>query len=90
MNKFCAKYLGLIIVIVCLTSCEDISNQVDKKLDALDQKTKSLDSLVNKELDKVESLDSLIEKETNKVKKLDSLMEKSGSRLDSIVNRKMN
>lgn len=90
MHRFRITYFGVVLVIVCLTACTDISNQVDKKLDALDQKTKSLDSLVNKELDKVESLDSLIERETNKVKKLDSLMEKSGSRLDSIVNRKNN
>jgi copper homeostasis protein CutC len=67
-----------------------MGRKVEEKLDDLNKKTESLDTLVNKEIDKVLILDSIIIRESEKVKKLDSLIEKSASRLDSIVNEKVN
>jgi copper homeostasis protein CutC len=67
-----------------LTSCGSLSNEVENKLNELKNKTESLDSLVNKEIDKVLTLDSLINQESDKVKKLDTLINKTSSQLDSI------
>ncbi len=72
-----------------LSSCGNISSEVEGKLKELQSKTESLDSLINKEVDKVLTLDSLIEKESEKVKKLDTLIEKSTSQLDSFANKSM-
>lgn len=70
-----------------LASCDNLSNEVEKKLNKLQQKTESLDSLVNEEFEKVTTLDSLILKESEKVKKLDTLLHKSTSQLDSIIHK---
>ena len=71
-------------------SCTEMGRKVEEKLDNLNNKAESLDSLVNKEVDKVLILDSIINRESEKVKKLDSLIERSASRLDSIVTDKIN
>jgi hypothetical protein len=78
----------LLVVLVATVSCGDLNQQVEDKLNLLNNKADKLDSIVNKELDKVNSLDSLIEKEGSKVKRLDSLIDKSTSKLDSIANAK--
>jgi copper homeostasis protein CutC len=67
-----------------------MGRKVEDRLDDLNKKAESLDSLVNKEVDKVLVLDSIINRESEKVKKLDSLIDRSASRLDSIVNDKIN
>lgn len=84
------KLLLAISTAFYLTACSNISNEVDNKLKELIDKTESLDSMINKEVDKVLTLDSLIIDEHNKVKKLDSLINKNTSRIDSIVNDKVN
>lgn len=71
-------------------SCGELNRKVEKKLEDLQKKAESLDSLIDKEVDKVLVLDSIINKEYDKVKKLDSLIDKSSSRFDSIVNRVIN
>ncbi len=78
-----------ILVTFSLTGCGNLSNEVEKKINELKNKTGSLDSLINKEVDKVLSLDSLINGESDKVKKLDSLINKTSSKLDSIANEKI-
>ncbi len=88
MKKFSIIYLP-ILAIFFMASCGDIGKKVEKRLDELKSKTDSLDSLINKEVDKVLALDSLIKDETDKVKKLDSLITKSSSKLDSIANEKI-
>jgi hypothetical protein len=90
MKKIFQNYFLLILTLGLLTSCGDLSREVDKNLNELKNKAESLDSLVNKEADKVFILDSIINRESEKVKKLDSLIERSASKLDSIVNDKMN
>jgi septal ring factor EnvC (AmiA/AmiB activator) len=72
-----------------LTACNNLSNEVENKLQQLKSKTESLDSLINKEVEKVSTLDSLINGESDKVKKLDSLINTNSSRLDSIVKEKV-
>ncbi|MGF1565839.1 MAG: hypothetical protein ACFCUH_10775 [Flavobacteriales bacterium] len=69
---------------VALWSCGNISDEVECKLQQLENKTKSLDSLVNTEINKVQSLDSLIEQESAKVKQLDTLLNKASTQLDSL------
>lgn len=72
---------------ICLSACGNASVEVENKLKELQQKTESLDSIINNEVDKVVKLDSIINEETEKVKKLDTLLNQSASELDSIVNK---
>ena len=67
-----------------MSSCVNVSNEVENKLIELKNKTALLDSLINKEVDKVLTLDSIIIKESDKVKKLDTLINKTTLQLDSI------
>ena len=89
MKKHFKIFLTLLLPLLFI-SCSEMGRKVEEKLDDLNKKTESLDSLVNKEIDKVLILDSIIIRESEKVKKLDSLIEKSASRLDSIVTDKIN
>ena len=75
---------------VFFISCGDISKKVDKKLEELQKKTESIDSLISKEVDKVLALDSLINRESETVKKLDSLLTDSKSKIDSVMNNVVN
>jgi CO dehydrogenase/acetyl-CoA synthase gamma subunit (corrinoid Fe-S protein) len=84
------KIILPLMMMLLFISCTEMGRKVEEKLDDLNKKTESLDSLVNREIDKVLILDSIIIRESEKVKKLDSLIEKSASRLDSIVNEKVN
>lgn len=79
----------LSLTMLVLSSCGNISAEVEGKLNEHQSKTESLDSLINKEVDKVLTLDSLIEKESEKVKKLDTLIEKSTSQLHAFANKSM-
>jgi hypothetical protein len=88
MNYFPNKLFTMIVITISLTSCGNLSNEVDNKLNELKNKTESLDSVINKEVNKVLMLDSLINREGEKVKKLDSLINKNSSKLDSISNEK--
>jgi len=89
MRKNLKIFLPFMMMLLFI-SCTEMGRKVEDKLDDLNKKTESLDSLVNKELDKVLILDSIINRESEKVKKLDSLIERSASRLDSIVTDKIN
>jgi len=89
MKNSIRNFVVLLLVFISLASCGDLKREVENNLNDLKKKAESLDSLVNKEVDKVLALDSLINLESDKVKKLDSLINKSSSRLDSISNEKI-
>ena len=89
MKKKLKIFLPLMLLLI-FNACTEMGRKVEEKLDDLNNKAESLDSLVNKEVDKVLILDSIINRESEKVKKLDSLIERSASRLDSIVTDKIN
>ena len=89
MRKNLRIFLSLMMMLFFI-SCSEMGRKVEERLDDLNNKAESLDSLVNKEVDKVLILDSIINRESEKVKKLDSLIDRSASRLDSIVNDKIN
>lgn len=72
---------------ISLSACGNISTEVENKIQELKMKTESLDSLINKEVDKVLTLDSLVNMESEKVKKLDTLIHQSSSQLDSIAQK---
>lgn len=82
--------IALIIVFGLLTSCNQITDKVNDKLNLLEVKTNQLDSLINTEIDKVMALDTLINFENEKVQQLDELINKSTTRIDSIANHKVN
>jgi hypothetical protein len=86
-----ANFFKILLLLFTTTgifnSCGDLNRKAEKKFDDLQRKSESLDSLINKEVDKVLVLDSLITTEFDKVKKLDSLIIKTSSRLDSIVDK---
>lgn len=82
------NYFLAILALFLLSSCDEISNEADKRLNEIRNKADSLDSLVNKEFDKVLALDSLVNMESERVKKLDSLIDKTSSKLDSIATEK--
>lgn len=72
-----------------LAACSNLSTEVENKLIELKTKTESLDSLINKEVDKVLILDSIINTESEKVKKIDSLIHEKASQIDSFSNKKI-
>jgi len=74
MKYFPNKLILTILATFSLTSCGNLSKEVENKLNDLKRKTESLDSIINKEVDKVLTLDSLINSESDKFKKLDSLI----------------
>lgn len=84
MKKINKNYLLPILAICFLSSCGDISKEAEKRLNDLNNKAESLDSLINKEVDKVLTLDSLVNRESDKVKRLDSLINEKSSQIDSI------
>lgn len=87
--KTAPKILLSLLFVLVFSSCEDLEKKVEGKLDLLNEKAVKLDSIVNRELDKVDALDSIINKETEKIQKLDSLIDNSSSRVDSLVNGKL-
>ncbi|GAP43594.1 hypothetical protein TBC1_111750 [Lentimicrobium saccharophilum] len=88
MKHLLIKIPLLISAMLILSACTDLSREVEKKLNELQHKSESLDSLINKEFDKVLTLDSLINTEGDKVRKLDSLIDKTTSKLDSVTKEK--
>ena len=77
-----------VFIVMAFVSCNNLSNEVENKINELKTKTESLDSLINQEVEKVSSLDSLINGESDKVKKLDSIINKKVSAIDSISGEK--
>jgi hypothetical protein len=87
MNNFPIKTILAIVTFFSVSSCDNISKEVENKVNELKNKTESLDSVIKKETDKVLTLDSLINGESEKVKKLDSLINKNSSKIDSISSK---
>lgn len=83
------KLILPIMLMVLLISCSEMTKKVEDKLNELNNKANSLDTLINKEIDKVMALDSIINLESDKVKVLDSLINKSSSKIDSIAREKI-
>jgi peptidoglycan hydrolase CwlO-like protein len=84
MQHFPKHLVPALLLAFSFTACGNLSNEVENKLNALKNKTETLDSTINKEFEKVSTLDSLINKESEKVKKLDTLINSTSSRLESI------
>lgn len=83
------KFFGVFMIsIFFLASCTEFSEEAERRLDELRDKTNSLDSLINREVDKVLTLDSIIEVEGKKVKRLDSLINETTTKFDSIRNER--
>lgn len=85
MKNIVLNAVVLTLAIFVVTACGDISGNFEKKLNELQNKTNSLDSLIATEVDKVTALDSLINFENDKVKKLDSIINGASSKLDSLA-----
>lgn len=66
---------------VLLISCDDIN----KKVDELQEKTLKLDSLINNEVDKVKKLDSLVEQEKTKIQEIDSIIQNTQKKLEPVL-----
>ncbi len=85
------KFLSIPFVAIALTgifaSCSELNRRVNEKADQLMNKAESLDSLVDKKVDRVMDLDTLTQMGEGKVKKIDSLINESKSKLDSIVSK---
>jgi hypothetical protein len=95
---------SLLFIVALTTSCENLEkkmqekvNLINEKADSLDslmnrelEKVNSLDSLLNRELDKVDSLDMLLNRELEKVNELDSLLNSTSSTVDSMIQGKVN
>jgi hypothetical protein len=77
-----------VMALFFLASCAGFSEEAERRLNELKDKTNSLDSLLNKEFDKILTLDSIIDEESKKVRELDSLILESTSKFDSIRNEK--
>jgi len=82
------NFSAFLLAVFILSSCSNIGEQAEKKLKELQDKTASLDSLLNNQLDRVATLDSIINTEGVKVKKIDSLINTTSSKLDSIAKDK--
>lgn len=72
--KTYVKALCVLTTFSMLVACGNMSQNVENKLNELQNKTNALDSLINQEINKVMTLDSIITKETEKVKTLDTLI----------------
>lgn len=88
MNYSKTQISFTVIIALTVASCNNLSNEVENKLNELKTKTESLDSVVNREVNKVLMLDSLITTESEKIKKLDSLINKNSSKFDSALQKK--
>lgn len=74
MNYFSNKPLLTIVIAISISSCGNISSEMENKLNELQNKTESLDSMINKEVDTVKKLDTLINKSSSHI---DSIAKKS-------------
>lgn len=84
------QHVLLLAGLLSFAACGNLSQEVENRLNDLQNKTESLDSLINTEVDKVLALDSLILEETEKVKKLDTLINNSASQIDSMARKGRN
>ncbi|SMD42180.1 hypothetical protein SAMN00777080_0719 [Aquiflexum balticum DSM 16537] len=94
---------SLLFLLLFSSSCENLERKFQEKVNLINEKAQSLDSLmneelekmgsldsmINRELDKVNSLDSLIDQKLDKVNSLDSLFNDTSSKVDSMVQGKM-
>jgi hypothetical protein len=55
--------LSQAVLVFTLSSCGEISNQIDEKQKQLENKIESLDSTVNAEVERVKVIDSLVKQE---------------------------
>lgn len=78
-NRFKPRFKNLLLFngFWFLLSCSQLHEQASEKMDLLNRKADSLDSLVDSEIARVQKLDSMVEKEFTKLKALDSLIHKS-------------
>lgn len=88
MTKLKMYFLPVIFLLL-LSSCSNLTEEAEKRINELRDKTESLDSLLNREVEKVWALDSLINRESEKVQKLDSLINNSASKIDSVSKEKI-
>jgi hypothetical protein len=86
MQHFPKFLVPSLFIALSLTACGNLGKDIENKLMELKSKTETLDSTINKEIDKVSTLDSLINQESEKVKKLDTLINNTSSRLAPITN----
>lgn len=78
-----------LLLIVLLTSCSNLEEKLQEKVNLINEKAESLDSLMNRELEKVNSLDSLLNRELDKVDSLDMMINRELEKvnnLDSLLN----
>lgn len=80
------KILVVALAAGFFASCGDVSRKVNEKIEELTQKSESLDSLVNNEINEILPIDSLMKTEQEKFTQIDSLVQKPIKKLDSIVN----
>src|SRR5690606_40665589 len=90
MKEQITKSLLCIVTIGLFASCDTgVSKKLENKLNELELKTESLDSMVNSEMNSIKNFDSLINFESDKIKKLDSVVTESTSKIDSMVGGKL-
>lgn len=90
MKKSISKSLLFIVTIGVLSSCDtDVSKKLENKLNEINLKAESLDSMVNREMNSIKNFDSLINFESDKIKKLDSIITESASKIDSMAGGKI-
>jgi hypothetical protein len=77
-----------LISLIFFVSCAEFSEEAERRLEDLREKTNSLDSLITREVDKVMTLDSIIEVEGKKVQRLDSIINETTTKFDSIRNER--
>lgn len=84
------KSLLCFLTIGLFASCDNgVSKKLENKLNELELKTQSLDSMVNREMNSIKNFDSLINFESDKIKKLDSVVTESSSKIDSMLGGKL-
>lgn len=89
MKKRGLFLIPVVVLLISFSSCGDLTDEAEKRINELRGKTDRLDSLINREVDKVLALDSLINRESEKVRKLDSLIDKSATKIDSVSKEKI-
>ena len=75
---------GVFVLLFFWSSCGEINQKIDDKMDALNQSVESLDSLANDKMNRVQRLDTLVNNKMEKLQKMDSLVNRNRSKLDSL------
>jgi hypothetical protein len=87
MQTIIKLWLIIIASASLLTSCGNLSTDVENKLNELKSKSESLDSMLTKEVNKVYALDTLINTEHVKVKQLDSIIQSKTKLLQQLTQK---